>query len=555
MMKRARPAFVPPVLSFLTTAAVIFVLSTLASALDDPYLIEPFVTAHQAPDLDVQILEPDYGPDGEHILVSYRSSHVSWSLHVLKPDGSTRVVLEDATGEINNGHSPRPAWSPDGTRIAYLTTATLHQADAAELFLTDSVGSPPVQLTQLSKLLGRPDWSPDGERIAIQVADAQQETVDLYMVSLDGTLEHLAAATGVAAEASPWVPEGSPDDGRIGYPGAVSWSADGSRIFYGTADGIYVAMVDGSGVELVVPGSYTDPALSSDGHTLAVAGLIGPAPPSRFGFSFPPPMSALYLVDLNEEEMEPQMVVSPYWFADIGPTNPRWSPDGERLLFAGSSGFIGRIYSVRVEEAFAHAPDQILEGSFVVRSQADVDELLDPTAQSITIVGDLRIIDSDLSDLAGLSALRSVAGGFIIEDNEALTSLRGLDSLRLSTGLPGFRVQERETSLVIRGNPLLADVSALAGLKHARRLVVAENDSLTDLSLPALDRTGVLRIQQNPHLQQVAAPQLRHAYLFITSNERLELMEFPLVASGNVRLSGLPQLREIRGLSLLRQAT
>jgi Tol biopolymer transport system component len=55
-----------------------------------------------------------------------------------------------------------PAWSPDGSRIAFLRA----QDGAAQVWLLPATGGEPEQLTTLPLGAGEPVWSPDGTKIA-----------------------------------------------------------------------------------------------------------------------------------------------------------------------------------------------------------------------------------------------------------------------------------------------------------------------------------------------------------------------------------------------------
>jgi serine/threonine protein kinase/WD40 repeat protein len=75
-------------------------------------------------------------------------------------DGSGNAALEpfiSSTREEN-----LPAWSPDGSRIAFGSA----RSGAQEVWLCDSDGSHPRQLTSMGSIAGTARWFPDGKRIA-----------------------------------------------------------------------------------------------------------------------------------------------------------------------------------------------------------------------------------------------------------------------------------------------------------------------------------------------------------------------------------------------------
>ena len=79
----------------------------------------------------------------------------------MNADGSGRTQLTD--GEREEG----PAWSPDGSRIAYIGISS---DSTSHVFVMNADGSGQTPLTSLGRqsdfLSPVPAWSPDGTRIA-----------------------------------------------------------------------------------------------------------------------------------------------------------------------------------------------------------------------------------------------------------------------------------------------------------------------------------------------------------------------------------------------------
>lgn len=135
------------------------------------------------------------------------------------------------------GRDIHPAWSPDRTRIAYVSDSglTIMNADASNRRTIFGDAS-------------YPSWSPDGRRIVFH------RTSGLWTIQADGSgLGQLNAPVGAS------------------FP---SWSADGQHIAFDLLfGGIAVIKADGTGLRQLVPpdsASYAgQPAWSPDGSMLA----------------------------------------------------------------------------------------------------------------------------------------------------------------------------------------------------------------------------------------------------------------------------------------------
>jgi TolB protein len=76
----------------------------------------------------------------------------------------------------------RPAWSPDGTRIA---VAAYTPQDDIAVYVVDAASGQATRLTQLGG--GAPAWSPDGDRLAFVAQEGPRFQV--YLVNADGSDE------------------------------------------------------------------------------------------------------------------------------------------------------------------------------------------------------------------------------------------------------------------------------------------------------------------------------------------------------------------------------
>lgn len=86
--------------------------------------------------------------------------------------------LTQLTTDGNNG---APAWSPDGSRIAFVSV----RDGNTEIYVMNANGTNQVRLTSNSASEGSPRWSPDGR--AIVFVGKRDGNTEVYVMNADGT--------------------------------------------------------------------------------------------------------------------------------------------------------------------------------------------------------------------------------------------------------------------------------------------------------------------------------------------------------------------------------
>ena len=149
---------------------------------------------------------PSWSSDGTRILYDLRADSGAGALDVfvMNEDGSGVTNLTPDTPDWNDG---KPAWSPDGTRIAFGSD----RAGAGDLYTMASDGSDLVRLTDGVQDTN-PRWSPDGQRIVFtRFLDPAEEGTDfeLFVINSDGTgLTQLTDNGAFRTTHADWSPDG-----------------------------------------------------------------------------------------------------------------------------------------------------------------------------------------------------------------------------------------------------------------------------------------------------------------------------------------------------------
>jgi TolB protein len=238
------------------------------------------------------------------------------------PDGTGAVdVSKDNNSDTGDSD---PAWSPDGTRIAFMREHkdTGSNSFARNIWVMNADGTGQHNLTPNDPNAPTrvdeytPTWSPDGTKIAFVRVDIGQQfccpvipgSTDIWTMNADGT--GLKNITNTPSNLDEHDPAWSPDGKKIAFAGVNS---TGGHIFTVNADGT------GNQQELTT-GSTSHPNWSPWGNQIV--------------FSVAGSDNILRLWVMNADgSNQTQITDPPVSQQNQGDTNPAWSPAGDKIVF------------------------------------------------------------------------------------------------------------------------------------------------------------------------------------------------------------------------------
>jgi dipeptidyl aminopeptidase/acylaminoacyl peptidase len=219
--------------------------------------------------------DPAISPDGTRIaFTSDRDGNRE--LYVMNADGSDPTRLTNNGARVPNTAidevDENPAWSPDGTRIAFDSS----RDGQFEIYSIRVDGTDVRRLTDHQSLDAAPSWSPDGRSIAYISDRAGKDYRDIWVMRANGGAPHRITHGAVAQSPPDW--QALP----AAPAGCTLWGTAGRDLIASGSRGDVICglggddtLVGGRGADTLLGGTGNDTLLARDGRRDRVDGGAG----------------------------------------------------------------------------------------------------------------------------------------------------------------------------------------------------------------------------------------------------------------------------------------
>ena len=280
-------------LGILSTMQLHFGNETVAYA-GEPPVLDKFVY------LPIVVKPKD--PVHKIVFSSNRTDNGNYDIFVIDVDGDNIVNLTN-TPDVNESG---PLWSPDGTKILYLSGEEYDQ----EIYVMNRNGSNKINVSNNSSSDNNsPVWSPDSSKVGFRSDRIASGVYDLYVVDANGTgMVNLTNSTN----RDEW---------------SLDWSPDGSKIVYVADDNV------GLSFDTVIMTMNADGSNKQALETDRSANRFPKWGPNSGKITFAISNECLGMMDSNGANYQPCFTNTPQLESVSIPF--QWNPGGSQLFFTG----------------------------------------------------------------------------------------------------------------------------------------------------------------------------------------------------------------------------
>lgn len=215
-----------------------------------------------------------------------------------------------------------PTWSPDRSQVAFLAPVSGDPTGTVALYVLEVLDPQPRLLITGISSHAPPAWSPDGSKIAYTSFtgyDTLNESGSIGVRMVDIASAQETDLTGAAFSLA-FNPTWAPDGARIAF---VAKTGDGRGRPQHTPGDLYEVALGQTSFKNLTNGRVPDiwnASWSPHGQQLLLFSLFGQT-------WYEPPETAIRLLDLQENAISVVATMAEQ------PTMPMWSPDGSRFAF------------------------------------------------------------------------------------------------------------------------------------------------------------------------------------------------------------------------------
>jgi dipeptidyl aminopeptidase/acylaminoacyl peptidase len=316
-----------------------------------------------------RVSDPQVSPDGQWVLFRVSKPSIADNkfysdLYVVSIDGSEIKQLTDYNASVSNGR-----WSPDGTKIAFLSNK---EKDGTQIFTMDFPKTKSRQITYIDGGVSNLSWSPDGKYFSftsdVKMKDTPKDMYPDYPEAnvriyesvpvrhwdhwIDENFSHLFIIPSDGGEPKdltkdepydvPQAPFGgveqiswSPDSKEICYASKKSW---GKEFVEGTNTDLYVVNIETGETQNITEGMMgfdLEPLYSPDGKWLLFNSMERPG--------FESDRHRLMLFDRNSKEISELTKMLDQWAG-----GPAWSPDSKTVYFNATDSGCYHLFSIDI---------------------------------------------------------------------------------------------------------------------------------------------------------------------------------------------------------------